>query len=112
MANVPYYITSAILRHLLEAEFKPSVIVLTVQKEVAQRIVAQPPRMNLLSVSAQLFSSPRIVRSIGAGAFYPKPKVDSAVVRLDVYPAPKLDLAQTRDFFAWFELALANAANS
>ena len=85
VANVPYYITSAILRHLLEADRKPETIVLTVQKQVAQRLIAQPPRMNLLAVSAQFFSQPRIVRTIAAGAFYPRPQVDSAVVRLDVY---------------------------
>lgn len=99
VANVPYYITSAILRHLLEAETKPTVIVLTVQKEVAQRIVAQPPRMNLLAVSAQYFSHPRIVRTIAAGAFYPRPKVDSAVVRLDIYATPRFAILDTRVFF-------------
>ena len=99
VANVPYYITSAILRHLLEAEIKPSVIVLTVQKEVAQRIVAQPPRMNLLAVSAQFFSQPRIVRTIAAGAFYPRPKVDSAVVRFDVLPRPMATEVRSESFF-------------
>lgn len=99
VANVPYYITSAILRHLLEAEIKPTVIVLTVQREVAQRIVAKPPRMNLLAVSAQWFSQPRIMRTIAAGAFYPRPKVDSAVVRLDVYDAPRFPVAATKKFF-------------
>lgn len=99
VANVPYYITSAILRHLLEAEIKPTVIVLTVQKEVAQRIVAKPPRMNMLAVSAQWFSNPRVVRTIAAGAFYPKPKVDSSVVRLDVYASPRFDIPDTKNFF-------------
>lgn len=99
VANVPYYITSAILRHLLEAEIKPSVIVLTVQKEVAQRIVAQPPQMSLLAVSAQIFSRPRLVRTIAAGAFYPRPKVDSAVVRLDVYSNPAFASIRPQDFF-------------
>ncbi len=99
VANVPYYITSAILRHLLEAEIKPTVIVLTVQKEVAQRIVAQPPRMNLLAVSVQWFSRPRVMRTIAAGAFYPKPKVDSAVVRLDVFPTPRFDIPNTKSLF-------------
>src|SRR5574341_322857 len=99
VANVPYYITSAILRHLLEAEFKPSVIVLTVQKEVARRIVAQPPRTNLLAVSVQFFAKPRLVRTIAAGAFYPRPRVDSAVVRLDVFPTPPFAGARAKKFF-------------
>jgi len=99
VANVPYYITSAILRHLLEAEIKPSVIVLTVQKEVAQRIVAHPPQMNLLAVSAQFFAQPRLVRTISAGAFYPRPKVDSAVVRLNVNPNPAFANLRPENFF-------------
>ncbi len=99
VANVPYYITSAILRHLLQAEIKPSVIVLTVQKQVAQRIVAQPPHMNLLAVSVQFFCRPHIVRTIAAGAFYPRPKVDSAVVRLDVHSPPAFASVRAADFF-------------
>jgi len=98
-ANVPYYITSAILRHLLEAEVKPSVIVLTVQKEVAQRMVARPPKMNLLAVSAQFFARPRIMRTIAAGAFYPRPKVNSAVVRLDVHSNPGSADLRPENFF-------------
>jgi 16S rRNA (adenine1518-N6/adenine1519-N6)-dimethyltransferase len=105
VANVPYYITSAILRHLLEADQKPRTIVLTVQKELAQRIVAQPPQMNLLAVSVQWYSHPRIERTIRAGAFYPRPKVDSAVVRLDVIPSPRFAVPDARSFF--FEIVRA-----
>lgn len=90
VANLPYYITSAILRHLLEAEQKPQSIVVMVQRQVAQRIIARPPEMNLLAVSVQFFAAPRIVRTIAAGAFYPPPKVDSAVVRMDVLDKPLL----------------------
>ncbi len=99
VANLPYYITSAILRHLLQATRKPSVIVVMVQREVAQRIVAQPPAMNLLAISVQFFARPRIVRTIAAGAFYPPPQVDSAVVRLDVFPEPHLGTRETEEFF-------------
>ena len=73
VANIPYYITSAIIRHLLEAEVKPQSIVLTIQLEVAQRIIAQPDDMNLLAVSVQFYGMPRIVQRIPAGAFYPRP---------------------------------------
>jgi 16S rRNA (adenine1518-N6/adenine1519-N6)-dimethyltransferase len=97
VANLPYYVTSAILRHVLEAANKPRIIVVMVQREVAQRMVARPPAMNLLAVSVQFFAQPRIVRTIAAGAFFPPPKVDSAVVRLDVFAQPRL--AQTADFF-------------
>ncbi|MBI5032821.1 MAG: ribosomal RNA small subunit methyltransferase A [Chloroflexi bacterium] len=99
VANLPYYITSAILQHLLENEPRPQVIVVMVQREVAQRIVARPPSMSLLAVSVQLFGQPRIVRTIAAGAFYPPPKVDSAVVRLDVFEQTRLKADQLPRFF-------------
>lgn len=99
VANLPYYITSAILRHLLEAEQKPKTIVVMVQREVAQRIVARPPQMNLLAVSVQFFAQPRIVRTIAAGAFYPPPQVDSAVVRLEILAQPRLPAAEVARFF-------------
>ncbi len=99
VANLPYYITSAILRHLLEAPQKPSTIVVMVQREVAQRMLAQPPAMNLLAVSVQFFAQVHLVRTIAAGAFYPRPKVESAVVRLDVRDKPLLDVQHTGQFF-------------
>lgn len=98
VANLPYYITSAILRHLLEATYKPRVIVVMVQREVAQRMTAHPPAMNLLAVSVQFFARVHIVRTIAAGAFYPRPKVDSAVVRLDVFDPPPT-VEDTKRFF-------------
>lgn len=86
VANLPYYITSAALRHLLEAQPPPTLLVVTVQQEVAERITASPGEMSILSVSVQFYGRPRRVARIPAGAFYPPPKVDSAVVRIDVYP--------------------------
>ncbi len=97
VANLPYYVTSAILRHLLENAPRPRVIVVMVQREVAQRIIAQPPRMNLLAVSVQSFARARLIRTVAAGAFYPRPKVDSAIVRLDVFDDAPADAAP---FFA------------
>jgi 16S rRNA (adenine1518-N6/adenine1519-N6)-dimethyltransferase len=99
VANLPYYITSAILRYLLEAAVKPSLIVATVQREVAQRMVARPPAMNLLAVSVQFFARVRIVRTIAPGAFYPRPRVESAVVRLDVFKHAPLSPQEIPEFF-------------
>lgn len=99
VANLPYYITSAILRHLLEAPQKPSTIVVMVQREVAQRMLAQPPAMNLLAVSVQFFAQVHLVRTLAPGAFYPRPKVESAVVRLDVRDQPLLNLQNAEQFF-------------
>ena len=90
VANIPYYITSAVIRHLLESASKPRRIVLTVQKEVAGRICAQPGDMSLLALSVQVYGKPRIVAQIPANAFFPAPKVDSAVLVVDIYASPRI----------------------
>lgn len=90
VANIPYYITSAVIRHLLESNIKPDRIILTIQKEVAERICAAPGKMNLLSLSVQVYGKPQIISSIPAGAFYPTPKVDSNILRIDLYPKPEI----------------------
>lgn len=99
-ANLPYYITSAVIRHLLEADAPPSLIVLTVQLEVAQRITAAPGKLSLLAVSVQFYGKPTLVTRIKAGAFYPPPKVDSAVVRIEPYPQPAVQVEDRERFFA------------
>jgi 16S rRNA (adenine1518-N6/adenine1519-N6)-dimethyltransferase len=99
VANIPYYITSALVRYLLEASARPGRIVLTVQQEVAERMVAQPDDMSLLAVSVQFYSQPRIVARLPAGAFYPRPEVDSAVVVLDVLPSPAVPVDDVNQFF-------------
>jgi 16S rRNA (adenine1518-N6/adenine1519-N6)-dimethyltransferase len=99
VANIPYYITSAIFRHLLAAKRKPRRIVMTIQKEVAQRICAEPGDMSLLALSVQVFGKARIVAKISAGSFYPAPNVDSAVIRVDLYPNPLVDESKLDTFF-------------
>ena len=99
VANLPYYITSAVLRHLLTAKAKPQWIVVTVQREIAQRMIADPGQMSLLSVSVQFYGRPRIVARIPAGAFYPVPKVNSAVVRIDLHESPPVAIADVDRFF-------------
>lgn len=100
VANVPYYITSAILRHLLENDTRPERLILTVQLEVAQRLVAKPGDMSLLSVSAQFYAKSRVVMKLNPAVFYPRPDVTSAVVRMDVYPQPPVDVPSETAFFA------------
>jgi 16S rRNA (adenine1518-N6/adenine1519-N6)-dimethyltransferase len=99
VANLPYYITSAILRHFLEARAKPSRLVVTVQKEVADRIVAGPGEMSLLAVSVQFYGRPTVVAKAPAGAFYPSPGVHSAVIRIDIHSSPWLPAEQEESFF-------------
>lgn len=99
VANVPYYITSAILRHLLEAPRRPRRLVLTMQLEVAERLIAKPGDLSLLGVSAQFYAHSQIATRLKPGAFWPRPDVDSAVVRMDTYATPPVDVPDERTFF-------------
>jgi 16S rRNA (adenine1518-N6/adenine1519-N6)-dimethyltransferase len=104
VANIPYYITSAIIRHLLESKRRPSRLVLTMQREVAERICAPAGDLSLLALSVQVYGLPRPVLHIPAGAFYPPPKVDSITLRVDLYPQP---LIQSENLPTFFKLAKA-----
>ena len=99
VANIPYYITSAVIRHLLEVNPKPRRVVLTIQKEVSERICAGPGDMSLLALSVQVYGQPHVAARIPAGAFYPAPKVDSSVLVIDIYPAPVVPLDLLDTFF-------------
>ena len=99
VANLPYYITSPILRHFVEASPKPSLMVVMVQKEVGNAIVAGPGEMSLLAVSLQVYSKPKIVSYVPSQSFYPPPKVDSAIVRFDLLPEPAVKVADINGFF-------------
>lgn len=88
VGNIPYYITGQILRHFLESHCPPARAVLMVQREVADRVVARPGEMSLLSVSVQAYGEARIAVRVPRGAFYPVPKVDSAVLVIKPHPEP------------------------
>jgi len=82
VANIPYYLTSPLIRKFLETKFPPSDIVLMIQKEVAERICSKVPDMNLLAVSVQFYATPKIVFNVSKNSFWPIPKVDSAVIKI------------------------------
>jgi 16S rRNA (adenine1518-N6/adenine1519-N6)-dimethyltransferase len=82
VANIPYYLTSHLLRIIFESWPSPRSIVLMIQKEVAQRITAKPPKMSLLAVSVQYYAEAEIVDYVSQKSFYPAPKVDSAILKL------------------------------
>lgn len=86
VANIPYNISSLFLRLFLSAVNKPELLVLMLQKEVAERIVATPPDMSILAVSVQYYSDAEIVRLVKAGNFWPEPKVDSAIIKIKIRP--------------------------
>jgi 16S rRNA (adenine1518-N6/adenine1519-N6)-dimethyltransferase len=115
VANLPYYITSPVLRHFLEASVKPERMVVMVQKEVAESIVASPGKRSVLSISVQFYGRPDIVARVPAASFYPKPEVDSAVVKIDVYPRPPVEVDE-EGFFrlvrAGFTASRKQVANS
>ena len=99
VANVPYYITSEILRTLLDAERRPKRIVITMQYEVAERIVAKPGDLSVLGVSVQYYGVPRIVGRLKPAVFWPRPGIDSAILRVDTHPAPIVDVPSDKLFF-------------
>ena len=99
IANLPYYITSPVLSHFLEAQPRPSEMVIMVQKEVGEAITAALGKMRLLSVRTQFYSKPAIISYVPAASFYPPPKVDSVILRLDVYSRPPIEVSDVAGFF-------------
>ena len=99
VANVPYYITSKIIKMLMTDANKPSITVLLVQKEVAERLAAKPGKMSILAVSAQLFADVELGEVVRAELFTPPPKVDSQVVILQTRQSPFLTDISENDFF-------------
>jgi 16S rRNA (adenine1518-N6/adenine1519-N6)-dimethyltransferase len=98
-ANIPYYVTSPIIRHLLESVPKPRRMVLTIQEEVARRACASPPEMSMLALSVQVYGAAEVVSVIPPHAFYPVPKVSSAVLRIEAYDAPAVPINRLPGLF-------------
>jgi 16S rRNA (adenine1518-N6/adenine1519-N6)-dimethyltransferase len=82
VGNLPFYLTAPLIRKFLENKNKPELMVLLTQKEVAQRICAKPPKMNLLAVSVQFYAKPKIIAFVPRKSFWPRPKVDSAIIKI------------------------------
>lgn len=82
VANLPYYITSPVIRKFLEMEKQPKEMILMVQKEVAKRICAKPPKMSILAVSVQFYAKPEIISFVSKRSFWPQPKVDSTIIKI------------------------------
>ncbi len=99
VANIPYSITSALLRRVLEAPQPAERMVLTVQREVAERVNAKPGHMSLLALSVQIYGTPRIAGRIPARSFYPQPEVDSAILRIDMHGEPKVSSEMIEPIF-------------
>lgn len=99
VANIPYYITGAITRGFLSAKIQPSIMILMVQKEVAERIIARDGKESILSLSVKAFATPSLVMNVSRGNFFPIPNVDSAVLRLSEIKNPFANDSQEQRFF-------------
>jgi 16S rRNA (adenine1518-N6/adenine1519-N6)-dimethyltransferase len=107
VANIPYYITGKIIRLLFETKYPPKLVVLLVQKEVAERICASPGKMSILSASVKYFGVPQIVDFVSRKSFDPVPKVDSAILR--IIPHEKLSSkTETKDFFTIIKIGFSS----
>lgn len=91
IANIPYYLTSPLIRKFLEEKNPPEEIVLMIQKEVAQRICSKPPNMSLLAVSVQFYAEAKIISFVSKNCFWPSPKIDSAIIKIT--PKKKYDIS-------------------
>lgn len=105
--NLPFNIATAIVRHFLEASFRPERLVVMLQREVAENVAAQPGQMSYLSVSVQLYGQPQLLFTVPPRAFYPPPKVYSAVVRIDVRPEPAAGVDDPQGFLEFARAGFA-----
>ncbi len=99
VANVPYYISSAIIWHFLEPDRRPKRMVMTMQYEVAERIMQQPDNMSLLTVAVQFYGKPSIVSKLSPAVFWPRPNIHSAVMRIETHPEHPVDVPSAKAFF-------------
>jgi 16S rRNA (adenine1518-N6/adenine1519-N6)-dimethyltransferase len=109
VANLPYYITSPVLRHFLESDLKPEMMVVMVQKEVAEEIAARPGKMSLLSLGIQLYGQAEIVKNVPAECFYPEPAVDSALLKIVPHRISPIDITDTGKFFSFVKAGFSTA---
>jgi 16S rRNA (adenine1518-N6/adenine1519-N6)-dimethyltransferase len=99
VANLPYYITQPIIRRFCEAGVKPKSMVIMIQKEVAKNIVALPGELSIMAISVQFYGKPRIIDYVPSANFYPPPKVDSAILKIDMYDKPAVEVTSEKNFF-------------
>ncbi len=106
IANIPYYLTSKLFQHFLNLENKPKLLVLMVQKEVGERVIAAPGDLSILGISVQVFSDAEIIAQVPKTSFWPIPKVDSVVLKItprNKYP----EIVSEQDFFRIIKIAFA-----
>ncbi len=97
IANIPYYITSPVIRYFLQADLRPKLMVVLVQKEVAEKICAMKGK-SFITIETQIHGHPEYIATIPASSFDPAPKVDSAILKITVFPEPKVEWSKMKDF--------------
>ncbi|MBI3592756.1 MAG: ribosomal RNA small subunit methyltransferase A [Nitrospirae bacterium] len=109
VANIPYYITTPLIFRLMEAKKNLKSMTLTIQKEVAQRIVAKPhtKEYGVLSIAIRFYAAPKLEFIIPKGAFRPVPKVDSAVIHMDMMEKPRVAVKDEKLFFKIVRMAFS-----
>lgn len=108
VANIPYYITSKIIRLFLESKNKPETMVMLVQKEVAERICGKPGDLSVLALSVQYFGDPEIIGVVPKESFFPSPKVDSAILKITINSQSPSNKAAEREFFRLVNIGFAS----
>ncbi|MFC1625301.1 ribosomal RNA small subunit methyltransferase A, partial [Patescibacteria group bacterium] len=108
VANIPYYITSHFLRQFLTTENQPSMMVLMIQKEVAKRIIAQDKKESILSISVKAYGQPKIIKTVPAKFFSPRPKVDSAIIKIDNISKKFFENIKEEEFFEMVKKGFAH----
>lgn len=108
IANIPYYITGKILRLFLENDFKPQILVLMIQKEVAERICQKPGKHSVLSLSVQYFGEPEIIQTVPREKFEPVPEVDSAILKIKLNRKKGSSLDLEKKFFRLVKIGFSS----
>jgi len=108
VSNIPYYITSPIIKMFLESDIQPESIVLLMQKEVAERICAKPGKLSVLALSVQIYGEPEIVDCVDRSSFYPEPKVDSAILKIKNIHRDAINCDLTKDLFKIIKIGFSS----
>ena len=108
VSNIPYYITSPIIKMFLESDIQPESIVLLMQKEVAERICAKPGKLSVLALSVQIYGEPEIADCVDRSSFYPEPKVDSAILKIKNIHRDAINCDLTKDLFKIIKIGFSS----
>lgn len=108
ISNIPYYITSPVIRKIFSFPIKPAEIIFLVQREVAERISAPPGKMSFISVFARFYGTPKIIEIVKPSSFWPAPEVDSAILKITVDKQQKLSGEETKNLWRLVKIGFSS----